>query len=172
MAIPKPVIAFLAKNAPHYQIVRHRKVFTALDKSATLHEDPRRVVKTVVLLAQGRRTCLALVPASYRIEKPRLIALLNRWFDQHGQNKTKTIQFATERWLKGHIIGQIGAAPPFAALFKMPACIDRAIGAQRRLYLNTGDYQYSFLASGTAFRKIIGDWGIFGSFAKKAPSRA
>jgi hypothetical protein len=49
MAIPKKIINFLEKAKVKYEIIKHKTVFTAFDKSQTLKVPEKIVGKTLIL---------------------------------------------------------------------------------------------------------------------------
>jgi len=164
--IPKTVLTFLNKNRIKHEVVEHRTVFTALDKAATLHVDPGRVVKTVVFLAGKKHPFLVSVPASKHIDKARVKTAVNVWLRKRSQKPEKVVDFATEPWMKKNLPGDIGPTPPYPEVLRIPMLADNSLFKLPKLYLNGGDYEHSLLVNQAAFKKILGENFVKGPFAK------
>lgn len=167
MPIPKSIINFLDKNKIKYEILKHRKVFTALDKAATLRVKPPQVAKTIIVSLDGKGHALALIPANKNLDKKKLLALVNKQRQKAKLPAFKKIDFAKEQWMKKNLKGlDLGATPAFGILYKLPTFIDGTLASQPKLIINAGDYQASFkIAPSSLFKldKMI----IKGNFAQK-----
>lgn len=168
MPIPKSFLGHLSKIGAKHETVPHRRVFTSHDKAATLHADPRTVVKTAVFQA-GKKHALVLVPASKHIDKQKVKTAMNVRLRRGGERPEKTVDFAKEAWMKKNLLGNVGATPPFPDFFHFPAFVDNALLKQPKLYLNSGDYERSFLVNQANFKKILGKDYTRGSFSKSPP---
>jgi Ala-tRNA(Pro) deacylase len=166
MPISKTLVTFLEKQKIKYEAVEHKRVFTALDKSATLHTDPKEVVKTAVFQA-GKNHAFVLVPANRHIDKKKVKTAINVLLRKASQKPEKIVDFATELWMKKNLPGDVGAAPPLGAFFGYPVLVDNALFKQKKLYLNAGSYEHSFLVNQANFKKLLGEDFTKGSFAKK-----
>jgi len=144
MPIPKSLTNLLDKNKIKYEIIKHKIVFTAHDKAATLKMDPKQIVKTVVVGLDKKNNALALISANKNLDKNKLKSLINKIYKKLGLKTIKKIDFATEKWMKAHIKGaKIGAIPPFGSLYKLPVFIDQSLVKQKKLVVNAGDYNTS-----------------------------
>lgn len=144
MPIPKSILSFLDKNKVKYEIIRHRTVYTAIDKASTLKIKPQQVAKTVIVSLDGKDHALALIPANKNLDKKKLLALINKQRQKTALKSFKKIDFAAEKWMKTNLKNaKLGAAPPFGPLYKLPAFIDNAIAKQAKIIINGGDYQFS-----------------------------
>jgi len=61
-------IDFLEKAKVKYELIKHRKVFTAQDKAATLKVKPNIIGKTLVLKID-KRISVVLIPANKNLDK-------------------------------------------------------------------------------------------------------
>ena len=61
-------IDFLEKAKVKYELIKHRQVFTAQDKAATLKVKPNIIGKTLVLKI-GKRISVVLIPANKNLDK-------------------------------------------------------------------------------------------------------
>jgi len=169
MPIPKSILNFLDKNKIKYEIIRHRIVYTAYDKAATLRLKPQQVAKTVIVSLDGKEHALALIPANKNLEKKKLLALINKQrqkaklsrlhrglsMAKPSEPNFKKIDFAKEQWMKKALKGiKVGATPPFGVLYGLITFIDNALANQPKLIVNAGDYQNSLKISPAALFKL------------------
>lgn len=132
MPIAKKVINYLEKNKIKYEIIEHRKVYTALDSAQTQKTKPQQIVKTLVMKT-GSEYALAILPANKNLDKAKFKKAVGG-----------AIDFAKEPWMKKNLIGKVGATPAFGKLLKMPLFMDSSLKKLKDLILNTGDYTTSF----------------------------
>ena len=141
MAIPKKIINFLEKNKIRYQILEHKTVYTAFDKSQTLKTKPNVIGKTLVLKA-NKELIIVLIPANKNLDKQKVKKIINKKLKKEGKKLLKTIDFASERLMKNKLKGvKIGAIPPFGNLFGFTDLINRSLLGQSKIIINSGDYK-------------------------------
>jgi Ala-tRNA(Pro) deacylase len=162
MAIPQKIIKFLDGNKAKYEVIKHRTVYTAFDKAATLKVAPKIIGKTLVMKLD-KNPVLVLIPANKNLDKQKLKKIA----------KAKNVDFIKEAWMKKNLKGiKIGAVPPFGNLWKvptfiargrrdmstgMPVYIDRGLSQNPKIIINSGDYKFSIKISPTVLKKIIPD---------------
>ena len=171
MPIPKSILKFLDKNKIKYEIIKHRIVYTAYDKAATLGLKPQQVAKTVIINLDNKDHALALIPANKNLDKKKFLKIVNAWkakqvaADSHGRIRIardrrtsarySRADFAKEQWMKKVLRGiKLGATPPFGVLYKLPTFIDNALTNQPKLIVNAGDYQNSLKITPAALFKL------------------
>ena len=164
MAIPKKVINYLEKNKIKYEVVEHRTVYTAWDAAQTQHIKPQTVGKTLVI-KYDRNTCLALLPANRNLDKNKFKKVLNSWLKKEEEKLAKKISFAKEAWMKKNILGKVGATPPFGQLLKLPLFMDSLLAKQKKILVNSGEYNYSLEIKTSQFLKM--EEPVKGSFSQK-----
>lgn len=148
MAIPVKVLKFLEKAKVKYEPVKHKKVYTAYDKAATL-KVPLKIVGKTLVVKLDRNLALFLIPANKNLDKKKLKA-----------------KFVSERVIKNKLKGvKVGAIPPFGSLWKLPTFIDRGLLKNPKIIVNAGDYKWSLKISPAIFKKLLPDL-IFGKFNK------
>ena len=148
MPILKSLLNFLNKNKIKFEIIKHRIVYTAYDKAATLKIKPPTVVKSVIIALDKKEHALALIPANKNLDKKKLLQSINAVRKKSALNLVKKIDFADERWMKKNLKGiKVGATPPFGLLYKLPTFIDNALARQPKLIVNAGDYKNSLKIS-------------------------
>ncbi|MBU4056398.1 YbaK/EbsC family protein [Patescibacteria group bacterium] len=182
MAILKNLEKLLKGAKVKYEVVKHKTVYTALDKAKTLKINPKEVAKTLVLkLVSGHPTrqagrasqyVLASIPADKNFDKEKFRKLFNDWNKKMAKTEgkvfkaAKEIDFAAENWIKKNIFKTKtgGAVPPFGGLFKTPAFIDKSLLKAKKLLINAGGFKESIKLAGNQLEKI--EKAVKGSFSK------
>lgn len=165
MTIPKKIINFLEKNKIRYQILEHKTVYTAFDKSQTLKIKPNIIGKTLVLKA-NKELIIVLIPANKNLDKQKVKKIINKKFKKEGKKLVKTIDFASERLMKNKLKGvKIGAIPPFGNLFGFTNLINRSLLGQSKIIINSGDCNQSLKIKGVFLKKLMPDL-VAGSFIR------
>jgi len=174
MSIPKSLLNFLDKNKVKYEIIRHRTVYTAHDKAATLRLKPQIVAKSVVVKLDKKDHVLALLPANKNLDKKKFLKVINKALNissgKREKEKTKSspaaaktekkarylhVDFVDEKWLKKNLKAvKVGATPPFGLFYNLPTFIDNALVKQTKLIVNAGDYQTSLKIAPSALFKL------------------
>ncbi len=164
MGVNKKLERFLAENKIKYDLVSHKKVFTAFDKAATLKVRPKTVGKTLVIKID-KNFAIVLIPANKNFDKGKFKKAINKQRKKNGLVAAKNIDFATERWIKKNLKGaKIGAVPPFGQLWKSPTLIEKSFLKEKEVFLSSGDYSQSLKVSPKIFQKLNNF--VFGVFGK------
>ncbi len=155
MAIPQKVIKFLEKAKVKYEPVKHKTVYTAHDKAATLRV-PEKIVGKTLVMKFDRNVGLVLIPANKNLDKVKFKKIA----------KAKKVDFVKEAWMKKNLKGvKVGAIPSFGNLFKLPTFVEKSLLRNPKIILNSGDYNFSIKISIINFKKLIPDL-ITESFGK------
>ncbi|OGZ34301.1 MAG: hypothetical protein A2Y98_03535 [Candidatus Portnoybacteria bacterium RBG_19FT_COMBO_36_7] len=166
MPIPKSLLSFLDKRKIKYETLKHRIVYTAYDKAATLGLKPQQVAKTIIVNLDKKDHVLGLIPANKNLDKKKLMALINKQRQKAKLPNHKKIDFADEKWMKKTLKGiKLGATPAFGILYKLPTFIDSALANQPKIIINAGDYQNSFKIAPSSLFKLDKN-AIKGSFSQ------
>jgi Ala-tRNA(Pro) deacylase len=156
MAVPKKIINFLEKAKVKYEIIKHKTVFTAFDKSQTLKVPEKTVGKTLILKANNS-LFFVLIPANKNLD-------LKKIKKKIGKEK---VELVSERLIRKKIKGvKLGAIPPFGNLWKCQTFVDNSIKRENEIILNGGDWNFSIKIFTKDLKKLIPDL-VFGSFSKK-----
>nr|HID12951.1 YbaK/EbsC family protein [Anaerolineae bacterium] len=151
MAVPKKIINFLEKSKVKYQILKHRKVYTAFDKSQTL-KVPQKIVGKTLILRDGKKLIFVLISADKKLDLRKIKNL--RKIKKLG----KKVELAREKLIKNKIKGvKVGAVPPFGILWKAQTIVDPAFKRQKEIILNSGDWQHSIKISPKNLEKLVPD---------------
>lgn len=176
MPIQKNLEKFLKNAKVKYELIKHKTVYTALDKANTLKIKPKEVAKTVVLkLGAGKfaQYVIASIPADKNFDKEKFNKLYNDWLKKTAKAEKKVfksvreIDFAAEAIIKKNIIKikKGGTVAPFGSLYKLPAFIDKSLLKVKKLVVNAGRFEESIRLAGNQLEKI--EKMVKGSFSKK-----
>ena len=155
MAIPQKIIKFLEKNKVKYEPIKHRTVYTAHDKAATLRV-PEKIVGKTLIVKFDRNVGLVLIPVNKNLDKVKFRKVA----------KAKSIDFIKEAWMKKNLKGiKVGVAPPFGNLFKLSTFVDRGLMRQPEIIVNGGDYTWSIKITPANFKKLVPNL-VIGNFSK------
>lgn len=142
--IPKSIANFLEKNKIKHEVLEHKTVFTAFDKSATLREKPAAVGKGLILCFDGKDYALGLIPANKNLDKAKALAAMNKIRQKAKEKNYKKIDFAKEAWVKNNFKNcKPGANPPFGSLYDLPLIVDNSLLKQKKIIVNGGEYEIS-----------------------------
>jgi len=177
-----------------YELVEHRTVYTAFDKAQTLKVPEKIVGKTLVVKINGDFG-LVLISAHQILDKAKFKKTLNNWRKKLGEKPVREIDastssastlsscrrvdFATEDWMKKHLIGaKVGTVPPFGNLWTptlpppsrprrapLPTFVEKSLFKNKKIIVNAGNYNISIKISPLLFKKLIPDL-IIGNFGK------
>lgn len=175
MPITKNLEKLLKDAKVKYEIIKHKTVYTALDKANTLKVKPKEVAKTVVLkLGSGKlaQYAVASIPADKNFDKEKFKKLFNDWLKKSSQAQEKAfkavkeIDFAAEAIIKKNIIKikKGGTVPPFGSLFKLPSFIDKSLLKVKKLVINAGGFEESVVILPKQLEKV--EEFIKGNFSK------
>jgi Ala-tRNA(Pro) deacylase len=87
--MPKKILNFLEKSKVKYEIIKHKTVFTAFDKSQTL-KVPEKIVGKTLILKANNSLAFVLIPANKKLD-------LKKIKKKIGKEK---VEFASERLIK------------------------------------------------------------------------
>lgn len=163
MSANQALLNLLDKNKIKYEVLEHRKVYTAFDLARTLHIDPKQIGKDLVMKVDGKYT-MAIIPATRNLDIPKLKKTINTQRKKQGQKAAKKIGFANEAWMKKNLKGKVGANPPFGTLQKLPVFLDKSFLKVKKMVVNGGDYTFSVSLSPKQFIKL--EKPYLGSFGK------
>jgi prolyl-tRNA editing enzyme YbaK/EbsC (Cys-tRNA(Pro) deacylase) len=164
MPISKKILDYLDKNKYKYEVIPHRTTYTAWDTSQTEKVKPQEVAKSLVLMAD-RDCILAVLPSNRNLEKNKLLKIVNAERKKKGEKNYKKIGFAKETWMKKNVIGKVGATPPLGGLLKFKIYIDNLLAKNKKIYLGSGEYDFSIRVNVSQYLK--NEKPVTGSFSMK-----
>ena len=163
MAVSKKITGYLDKNKYKYEVIEHRKTFTAWDTAQTEKVRPQEVAKTLVMKLDSDYV-LALVPANKNLDKQKLLKLVNAQKKKFKEKTYKKIDFAKEAWMTKNIPGKVGATPPFKGLLKLEVYADSSLLKSKKIYFGSGEYTSAIRVNTSQYLKI--EKPVKGSFSK------
>jgi len=152
MALSKKITGFLEKQKYKYQVIEHRTTYTAWDTAQTEKVKPQEVAKALVLKLD-KEYAVALVPGNKNLDKVKFLKVYNTIQKKNNAKSAKKVEFAKEVWMKKSLPGKVGATPPFSELLKLPIFADKGLMKNKKVYFNSGEYEYSFLISTSEYLK-------------------
>ena len=128
----------------NYRLSRHETAYTAADLAHVEHLPGRKVIKPVVVKADGQFVMCAL-PASHRVDLDTL----------RCQLQCNDVELADEMEL-ARIFPEceIGAEPPIGRLFGMPTIMDESLFADDRVTFQAGTLQDAVTMTLADYRKV------------------
>jgi len=153
------------RGTPHERIA-HSEAFTSQEEAAAAHLSGWSWAK-VVIVKESEGLAMAVLPACCTLDMDRLAGLIGR-----GEVDLASV----EDMLRAFPGCDLGAIPPFGALFKVPTFVEEALVNQRDITMPAGDHR-------TAIRMLAADYvslaeprlGQFavheGTFPVRAPLR-
>lgn len=127
----KSLEKLLKQNKIKYELVEHRKVFTAFDSAETQDVKLSEVAKAVLL--KGKKNLyLAVLPAGNNCD-----------FKALGKLAQDKVSMAKEKDIATKLKTKIGLIPPFGSLFKLPIFIDKKLLKNKKINLPAGSYTES-----------------------------
>jgi Ala-tRNA(Pro) deacylase len=131
--ISKQLEKHLKQNKIKYEIVEHKKVFTAFDSAETQDVKLSEVAKAVLL--KGKKNLyLAVLPAGNNCD-----------FKALGKLATDKVSMASEKDINNKLKTKIGLIPPFGSLFKLPVLLDKKLLKNKQINLPAGSYTESII---------------------------
>ena len=144
MKIPAKLSKFLSANKIKFEEIKHRQVFTGLDKAATLRVKPNLIVKTLVMKS-GKDLAMAILAANRNLDKKKFAKA----------SKLKNPDFVSEKLMKTKFNGfKVGALPPFCQMFKILGFIDKGLLKEKSVYASAGNYETSLKVSPKILEKF------------------
>src|SRR5207249_7217554 len=135
---------YLDQQGVHYRLSRHDTTYTAQDLAAAEHIPGRKVIKPVIVKADGQFVMCAL-PASHRVDLDTLRAQL----------QANDVELADEMELaKIFLDCEIGAEPPIGRLFGMPTIMDESLFADDRVTFQAGTHRDAVTMTLADYRKV------------------
>ncbi len=136
--------SYLDEMGIHYRVTKHPDAFTAQDLAAAEHIPGRKVIKPVVVRADGEFVMCAL-PASYKIDLSEL----------RHQLQCEEVQLADERSLQEIFRDcELGAEPPIGRLYGLPTLMDESLFADDRVTFQAGTHSDAVTMTLADYRRV------------------
>lgn len=118
-------------NGVGYQAMMHPTAYTAQDVAAAQEVKGKQIAKVVMVLADAQVVMLVM-PASYRIDFPKLKTAL----------KAKDARLAREEEFSNLFPDcDTGAMPPFGNMYNVPVYVDRSLTEDPEIVFQAGSHR-------------------------------
>ncbi len=145
MPIPRQISEYLDSQQIWYQSCSHSPAYTAQGLAHVQHVSGKELAK-VVMVMEGSRMIMSVLPASHRIELERLAPLLN----------AESIRLATEEEFKDIFPDcELGAMPPFGNLYNLEVWVDSALQGHQSIVFNAGTHVDTIQMSFADFERLV-----------------
>lgn len=146
MTIARKVSEFLADTGVDYDVVEHERTESTSRTAQAAHVKGDHVIKTVVI-HDGKRYLLGVVPSTHRVE-----------LDTLGTVLDKRLTLATEGEAARLFEDcALGADPPIGSAYGLPVIVDETIFDQDEVYFEGGDHQSLVRVTNDGFNKLMQD---------------
>jgi Ala-tRNA(Pro) deacylase len=132
MSVPARLKTFLDSNQIPYESLSHSTTYTAQGTATLMQISGKEIAKTVVLYsgAQWKEPVLAVLPGSKHVKLDKLAAAVG-----------KPVRIATEEEFSGLFPDcELGAMPPFGALYNLPVYVDESLAKDKEVVFNAGTH--------------------------------
>lgn len=157
MAISKKLLKKLDDMSAKYEIITHRKVYTAYDIAQTTKKKLEQIVKTLMVKADSTYYLIH-VPANKNINLEKLAKVLN----------VKKVIIPTEKQIAKILNIKPGSLTAFGFVHKIKTVIDKSLLKVKKAVFSSGSLTESIEMPVKEFAKITNEYidGVF-TIAKK-----
>jgi Ala-tRNA(Pro) deacylase len=144
MAAKKRLEKYLQEAGVWFATMTHPVAYTAQEVAAAQHVPGKQLAKVVLVDADGKLVMLVL-PASYRVDFPKLKSAL----------KAKKIRLAKEEQFGGAFTDcEVGAMPPFGNLYDLPVHVDSSLAEAPEIVFKVGSHTSSMKVKFADYKKL------------------
>ncbi|HTZ48722.1 MAG TPA: YbaK/EbsC family protein [Verrucomicrobiae bacterium] len=132
MSVPQRLKSFLDSNYVPYQSLAHSTTYTAQGTATLMQISGKEIAKTVVLCVgeHDAQIVLAVLPGSRHVKFEKLAAFIGR-----------PVRLASEEeFIRFFPDCELGAMPPFGALYNLPVFVDDSLSKDREVVFNAGTH--------------------------------
>lgn len=144
MTIAMTLQQHLGNQGVRYEVLEHPPTYTASETAQVSHVSGHQVAKAV-LLKEGGRFVLAVLPASYQISFDALRRLMQR--DLELASEAEAHQVFTDC--------ETGAVPADGAAYGLDTVVDERLAGENDVYLEAGDHRCLLHISGGDFARLM-----------------
>lgn len=157
MSIPKKLIDKLDDLSAKYEIVKHRKVFTAYDAAQTMKKKLEQIAKSLLVKAGGTYYLIH-VPANKNLNLDKLAKILD----------VKKVTIPSEKQITQALKIKPGSLTAFGFIHKVETVIDKSLLKVKKAVFSSGSLTESIEMSVKEFLKLTDNYidGVF-TVAKK-----
>lgn len=144
MAIPQKIESYLNENKIPFDLIHHRRDFTAQNAAADTHTPGKDFAKTVILFVDNIFSMFVL-PAIHQIDLKKV----------QKELKAKSVSLASEDEIASICPDcEVGAMPPFGALYNLPVYISHHMVEDHMITFNAGTHEDAIRMPYRDFEKL------------------
>lgn len=136
--------SYLDEKGVHYYVTRHSTAYTAQDLAAAEHVKGQRVIKPVIVQADGQFIMCAL-PATHRVD-------LNELKEQLRADDVKLADESTIGRMFPDC--ELGAEPPIGRIYGMPTLMDESLFADDKVMFQAGTHMDAVTMTLADYRRV------------------
>jgi Ala-tRNA(Pro) deacylase len=156
MSIAPRLKWYLEECGVRYEVLPHPHSATSQQTAHEAHVPAGKLAKPV-LLEDERGYVMAIVPASHRLDLPRLNEQLHRELELAKEREIVALFHDCER----------GAMPPVGGPYRIPTVYDDALAACTEIYFEAGDHEDVVHLEGPEFLRLL-EGSRHGRFSHRA----
>ncbi|MFQ5605851.1 MAG: aminoacyl-tRNA deacylase [bacterium] len=131
MSIPQPIRSYLDEHKIPFEVIHHRRDYTAQETAADTHTKGKEFAKTVILYVDNNY-CMAVLPATYQLDLEKIKNVL----------KAKEVNLASEEEISGICADcEVGAMPPLGRLYDLPVYVSHHLAEDDMITFNAGTHE-------------------------------
>jgi Ala-tRNA(Pro) deacylase len=131
MPIPESIKSYLNKQKIPYEVIHHRRDYTAQQTAADTHTKGKEFAKTVILFVDNKY-CMAVLPAIRQIDFEKI----------KKQLSAKKVTLATEDEIAEICSDcEVGAMPPLGPLYNLPVYVSHYLADDEMITFNAGTHE-------------------------------
>ncbi len=143
--ISKRLQSFLDEHAVPYEVIHHRRDYTAQETAADTHTPGKEFAKTVMLWVDGNYA-MAVLPAHRMVDFDKLRQALS----------AKEVKLASEDEIRELCPDcEAGAVPPFGNLYSLPVYVSEDTAEDERITFNAGTHEDAIRMAYKDFEKLV-----------------
>jgi prolyl-tRNA editing enzyme YbaK/EbsC (Cys-tRNA(Pro) deacylase) len=162
MPVPKDLLKYLKKQGVKFEVVPHKKVYTAYDLAQTLGEKLEKIAKSLLLEVEipgvkktGKKHYIVVIPASYRANFEKIKKAL----------KAKKVSIAPEKMITKLGV-KPGALTPFGGMRGVEVLLDRTLLKAKDILVGAESFTESLRVKVKDLHKL--EKAIVSTFGEKA----
>lgn len=149
----KKILKLLTESKLKYEVVKHKKVFTAYDAAATLHVKLNQIAKSLLVktnkpLESGKKPyAIVIVPADKNVDLKKLAKVMTT-----KDLRITKVEIPKESAMKTHFKVKPGAMSAFGSLYKISVFVDKSL--KNEVIFSSGEFTESIKMKVVDFVKL------------------
>jgi Ala-tRNA(Pro) deacylase len=142
--MPGRLLSFLREHAIPYELIHHRRDYTALETAHDTHTPGREFAKAVILKIDDA-FALVVLSAAERVNLQRIRAVMD------AQEVRLACEDEIERLCPD---SEVGAEPPLGSLYGLRVLLNRTLARSERMTFNAGTHEDAVRISARDFERV------------------